>query len=46
MTLRLKTNRNDSVYESGCPPPQCPALYAKVSYCLKNRVKRKSQTLA
>ena len=27
-------------------PPQRPALYAKVSYCLKSRVKRKNQTLA
>ena len=30
----------------GAFPPQRPALYAKVSYCFKNRVKRKSQTLA
>ena len=29
----------------GAFPPQRPALYAKVSYCFKNRVKRKSQTL-
>ena len=28
----------------GAFPPQRPALYAKVSYCFKNRVKRKSQT--
>ena len=30
----------------GAFPPQRPVLYAKVSYCFKKRVKRKSQTLA
>ena len=29
----------------GAFPPQQTALYAKVSYCFKNRVKRKSQTI-
>ena len=44
-TLKLKTNRNYSVYERAFPP-QRPALYAKVFYCFNNRVKRKIQTLA
>ena len=33
-------------YMKGAFPPQRPALYAKVYYCFKNKVKRKNQTLA
>ena len=33
-------------YMKGAFSPQRAAVYAKVSYCFKNRVERKSQTLA
>ena len=43
----IKTKRTEiTPYIKGAFPSQRPALYANVSYCFKNRAKRKSQTLA
>ena len=46
VTLKLKTNINYSVYESGCPLLSASLFTLKFFMVLKSRVSRKSQTLA
>ena len=45
-TLKLKTNRNYSVYEMGCPLRNPSLFTLKFLIVLKSRIVAKSQTLA
>ena len=45
MTLKLKTNRNYSVYEKGCSLLNTPLFTLKFFAILKSRFERNSQTL-